>query len=151
MIASESIERVKEADLIEVLQKVLPAELKFKKAGANYMSLSPFVSEKSGSFSANQRKDVWKCFSSGKGGKGAISFIMEYKKLSFIQAVEFVADVCKIIIQRVELDDDEKLRVEEIQKQRDVLEWTGKRFRNSYKELPVDHWAKQNFLSRGYD
>lgn len=149
MISPESIQRVLEVDLISVLEKVLPHPLKKKSSG--YESLSPWTKEKTPSFKASQAKQVWKDFSSGKGGRGPISFIMQYQNKTWYEAVITVAELSNTILQYVELDDEEKERQERIEVERQLLEAANKKYRNSFIELPKDHWAKENFLSRGYD
>jgi DNA primase len=61
-----------------------------KKSGANLFGLCPFHSEKTPSFSVSPEKQIYHCFGCGKGG-GVISFIMEMEKLSFADAVAFLA------------------------------------------------------------
>jgi len=149
MISPESIQRVLEVDLISVLEKVLPHPL--KKRGSTHESLSPFSNEKTPSFKASQAKQVWKDFSSGKGGRGPVSFIMQYQNKTWIEAIVTVAELSNTILQYVEMDDEEKERQEKIESERHLLEWANKKYRKSFKELPQEHWAKQNFLIRGYD
>jgi len=52
-------------------------KLGLKKIGNSYKALSPFTSEKIASFVVSPRKDIWKDFSSGRGGTGPYSFIKE--------------------------------------------------------------------------
>jgi DNA primase len=61
-----------------------------KRSGANLFGLCPFHSEKTPSFSVSPEKQIFYCFGCGKGG-GVISFIMEMEKLSFADAVAFLA------------------------------------------------------------
>jgi DNA primase len=61
-----------------------------KKSGANLFGLCPFHSEKTPSFSVSPEKQIFYCFGCGKGG-GVISFIMEMERLSFADAVAFLA------------------------------------------------------------
>lgn len=149
MISPESIQRVFEVDLITVLERVLPNPL--KKKGATYESLSPFSNEKTASFKASQAKQIWKDFSSGKGGRGPISFIIEYEKKTWYEAVQRVAEIGNIVLQYVEVDEEEKERQEQLEAQRKLLNWVNKKYRENFKALPKEHWAKQNFYSRGYD
>ncbi|WP_445458397.1 DNA primase [Flavobacterium sp. HNIBRBA15423] len=148
MITRESIERVLEADILEVLQKVLPNPL--KKTGANYRALSPFVDEKSPSFMLSQSKNVWKDFSSGKGGVGPVSFIMQFRNKSWIEAIIEVAELSNTILQYEELDDEEKERQGKIEQQRLLLETAKNRFRKYFELLKDNDWAKQNIAAREY-
>lgn len=70
---------------------VIGRKVKLKKQGKEWVGLSPFTSEKSPSFYVNDQKRIFKCFSSGIGGD-VISFVMETERLSFMEAVEKLAE-----------------------------------------------------------
>ena len=70
--------------------QVIGERLQLKKAGREYMALSPFTNEKSPSFTVSPQKQFYHCFSSGKHGT-AITFLMEYERLTFVEAVEDLA------------------------------------------------------------
>ncbi len=70
---------------------VIGRKVKLKKQGKEWVGLSPFTNEKSPSFYVNDQKRIFKCFSSGLGGD-VISFVMETERLSFMEAVEKLAD-----------------------------------------------------------
>lgn len=70
---------------------IISRKVKLKKQGKEWVGLSPFTNEKTPSFYVNDQKQIYKCFSSGKGGD-VISFIMETERLSFIEAVEKLAE-----------------------------------------------------------
>lgn len=70
--------------------QVIGERLQLKKAGKEYVALSPFTNEKSPSFTVSPQKQFYHCFSSGKHGT-AITFLMEYDRLSFPEAVEELA------------------------------------------------------------
>lgn len=61
------------------------------KRGQNLFGLCPFVPEKTPSFTVTESKQLFKCFSCGRGGN-VFSFVMEYDHLDFVQAVKKVAD-----------------------------------------------------------
>lgn len=73
-------------DIVEVIG----SRLELKRAGREYKALSPFTHEKSPSFFVSPAKQFFHCFSSGKHGT-AIGFLMEYDRLSFVEAVEELA------------------------------------------------------------
>ncbi|BCB25587.1 DNA primase [Sulfurimicrobium lacus] len=73
-------------DVVDVVERYVP----LKKAGANYMACCPFHNEKSPSFSVSPTKQFYHCFGCGAHGT-AISFVMEYQGLGFIEAVEELA------------------------------------------------------------
>ncbi len=86
-ISDEIVQQVKEQnDIIDVLEEYLA----FKKNGDNYLALCPFHSEKTPSFVASRKKQIFKCFGCGESGN-VISFIMKYKNLKFIESIEFLA------------------------------------------------------------
>jgi DNA primase len=81
-----------------------------KKSGSSYKALSPFTNEKTPSFFVSPAKEIYKCFSSGKGGD-AISFVMEMEGISYIEALTYLAKKYGIQIETKEETD------EDIQKQ----------------------------------
>ncbi len=73
-------------DIVDVIERYVP----LKKAGANYMACCPFHGEKTPSFSVSPTKQFYHCFGCGTHGT-AISFVMEYQGLGFVEAVEELA------------------------------------------------------------
>lgn len=69
---------------------VVNTRVKLKKAGRDYQACCPFHHEKSPSFTVSQQKQFYHCFGCGAHGN-AISFLMEYDKLEFVEAVEELA------------------------------------------------------------
>jgi len=87
VIKSESIRQLKErVDIVEVVSR----EVSLKRSGSYQKGLSPFNDEKTPSFFVSPDKGLYKCFSSGKAGD-VISFVMEIERLSFVEAVEALA------------------------------------------------------------
>ncbi len=70
---------------------IIGRKVKLKKQGKEWVGLSPFTNEKTPSFYVNDQKKIFKCFSSGMGGD-VISFVMETERLSFMEAVEKLAE-----------------------------------------------------------
>ncbi|MEY4591964.1 MAG: hypothetical protein RIR18_859 [Pseudomonadota bacterium] len=75
------------ADIVDVVESYL----KLKKSGANYSACCPFHNEKSPSFTVSPNKQFYHCFGCGAHGT-AISFIMEYAGLGFVEAVHDLAN-----------------------------------------------------------
>ncbi|WP_296872955.1 DNA primase [Tibeticola sp.] len=73
-------------DVVEVVGRYVP----LKKAGANFMGLCPFHSEKSPSFSVSPTKQFYHCFGCGASGN-AIRFLMEHAGMGFVEAVKELA------------------------------------------------------------
>lgn len=93
-ISQGTIDSVKSLDIVDVLRAYLPD---LKKKAANWECLSPFNIENTPSFSVSPSKQIWKDFSSDKGGD-AIAFVMQYKNLEFIPAIEEIANTMNITI-----------------------------------------------------
>jgi DNA primase len=79
--------------------QVIGERLQLKKAGREYVALSPFTSEKTPSFTVSPQKQFYHCFSSGKHGT-AITFLMEYERLTFPEAVEELARKAGLTVPR---------------------------------------------------
>jgi len=89
MITKESIEQLKlSIDIVDVISHYIT----LKKSGTNYVAKCPFHEEKSASFNVNQNMQFYKCFGCGAGGD-AISFVKEYEKLSYPEAIEKIASI----------------------------------------------------------
>lgn len=73
-------------DIVELVDSHLP----LKKSGSNFLARCPFHSEKTPSFSVNRQRQIYHCFGCGASGN-AISFLMEYSHLGFVEAVEDLA------------------------------------------------------------
>ena len=84
-------------DIVDVIDSRVP----LKKSGANYKACCPFHSEQTPSFTVSQSKQFYHCFGCGAHGT-AISFLMEYERLSFPDAVEELAHSQGIEIPREE-------------------------------------------------
>ncbi len=87
MISRETIEEVKNrVDIVDVISDFVS----LKKSGQNYKALSPFANEKTPSFFVVPAKGIFKDFSSGKGGD-AFTFVMEHEKMSYVEAIRYLA------------------------------------------------------------
>src|SRR5256712_11320510 len=73
-------------DIVDVIDRYVP----LKKAGANYSACCPFHSEKTPSFTVSPTKQFYHCFGCGAHGT-AISFLMEYGGMGFVDAVKDLA------------------------------------------------------------
>jgi DNA primase len=75
------------ANVLEVLGDFL----QMKKRGTNYFALSPFRNEKTPSFAVSPTKNIWKDFSTGKGGN-SVTFLMEAQGMSYLESLKYIAD-----------------------------------------------------------
>ena len=79
-------ELLNRVDVVDVIDKSVP----LKKAGSNYVACCPFHQEKSPSFTVSPTKQFYHCFGCGAHGS-ALSFLIEYQGMSFVDAVEDLA------------------------------------------------------------
>ncbi|MBI3220965.1 MAG: DNA primase [Bacteroidetes bacterium] len=102
LISRETIEEVKNrVDIIDVISDFVT----LKKSGQNYKALSPFANEKTPSFFVVPAKGIFKDFSSGKGGD-AFTFVMEHEKLSYAEAIRYLAKKYGVEIKEDRLTDE---------------------------------------------
>lgn len=92
-------ELLSRVDIVEVIDKAVP----LKKAGANYSACCPFHNEKSPSFTVSPTKQFYHCFGCGAHGS-ALSFLMEYNGLSFVEAIHDLARQVGMIVQQEQRD-----------------------------------------------
>jgi len=79
------------------IEEVIGDFVQLKRAGSNLKGLSPFTDEKTASFVVSPAKQIFKCFSTGKGGSVA-TFLMEKEHYSFPEALRWLADKYGIVI-----------------------------------------------------
>ena len=73
------------------IEEVIGEFVQLKRAGSNLKGLSPFTTEKTPSFVVSPAKQIYKCFSTGKGGN-VVSFMMEKEHFSYPEALRWLAD-----------------------------------------------------------
>lgn len=88
MIPKETIDEIFQTARVE---EVIGDFVQLKKTGSNYKGKSPFVDERTPSFIVSPAKQIWKCFSSGKGGN-VISFLMEAEHFSYVESLRWLAN-----------------------------------------------------------
>jgi len=110
-ISQEVIEQVRQtADILDIISGVV----NLKKRGQNYFGLCPFHNEKTPSFSVAPAKEIYHCFGCNAGGN-VFHFLMEYEKMTFVEAVKNLGDRYGI---EVKLGDDDRNQ-EELKRLRD--------------------------------
>lgn len=75
---------------VDIVQ-LIDARLPLRKKGKNYIACCPFHAEKTPSFTVTPEKQFYYCFGCSVGGN-ALSFLIEYEKLSFVEAVNSLAE-----------------------------------------------------------
>ncbi|MFA5248697.1 MAG: DNA primase [Patescibacteria group bacterium] len=83
-------------DIVDVIREYVP---NLKAVGMNFSALSPFKREKTPSFVVSPAKQIWHCFSTGKGGD-VIKFVMEMEGLSFVEALRVLAPKAGVVLKR---------------------------------------------------
>lgn len=84
-------------DIVELIN----SRVTLKKAGKNYQACCPFHTEKTPSFSVSPDKQFYHCFGCGEHGN-AVSFLMEYDRLDFVDAIEELASMNGMEVPREE-------------------------------------------------
>ncbi len=126
MIDQSTIDKIfASIDIVEVIGDFV----NLKKTGANFKGLSPFTNEKTPSFFVSPAKGIFKCFSSGIGGN-AISFIMEHEKLSYPEALRYLAKKYNIEIVEKEPSPDEIRERNERESLLALTDFASKQFRD---------------------
>lgn len=76
---------------VSQIEDVIGDFVNLKRAGSNLKGLSPFTDEKTPSFVVSPAKQIFKCFSTGKGGS-VVTFLMEKEHFSYPEALRFLAN-----------------------------------------------------------
>ncbi len=104
MISKSTIDTVFEVARVE---EVIGDFVQLKRAGSNFKGLSPFTDERSPSFMVSPVKQIWKDFSSGKGGN-AVAFLMEHEHFTYPEAIRYLAKKYNVEIEETEQSAEEK-------------------------------------------
>ncbi len=104
MITKATIDTVFETARVE---EVIGDFVQLKRAGSNFKGLSPFSDERSPSFMVSPVKQIWKDFSSGKGGN-VVAFLMEHEHFTYPEAIRYLAKKYNIEIEETEQTAEEK-------------------------------------------
>ncbi|ETN95004.1 DNA primase [Zhouia amylolytica] len=124
MISKETIDKVFETARLE---EVIGDFVQLKKSGANFKGLSPFTDERTPSFMVSPVKQIWKDFSSGKGGN-VVSFLMEHEHFTYPEAVKYLAKKYNIEVEETELSSEDKEQANERESMYLVSEFAQKYF-----------------------
>lgn len=140
MITQQTIDLVFNTVRVE---DVISDYIQLKKAGSNYKGLSPFITEKTPSFVVSPSKQIWKDFSSGKGGN-AVTFLMEFEGFNYPEAIKHLCKKYNIDYQEETSDISE----EELQKQK--LKETLYRLHDVALEFFIDNLDSQEYKNLKY-
>jgi DNA primase len=89
------------------VEEVIGDFVQLKKSGSNFKGLSPFSDERTPSFMVSPVKQIWKDFSSGKGGN-AVTFLMEHEHFTYPEAIKYLAKKYNIEIEETEQTNEQK-------------------------------------------
>ena len=104
MIAKSTIDQVFDTARVE---EVIGDFVQLKKSGSNFKGLSPFSEERTPSFMVSPVKQIWKDFSTGKGGT-SVSFLMEHEHFTYPEAIKYLARKYNIEIEVTVQSDSDK-------------------------------------------
>ncbi len=104
MINRSTIDKVFDTARVE---EVIGDFVHLKKAGSNFKGLSPFTDEKTPSFMVSPVKQIWKDFSTGKGGN-VVTFLMEHEHYTYPEAIRYLAKRYNIEIEETKQTDQQK-------------------------------------------
>jgi DNA primase catalytic core len=141
-----SIDRVREADIVTTIQD----SIDLKKEGSNYKGCCPIHNEKTPSFVVSPAKQIFKCFGCGEAGDG-IKYIMLTRKVDFIEAVEIIAKIHNIFMDKQQLSPEMQRQVDVKAEMYRVSETAARGFVGAYRKLADDHWAKQMLTDREFN
>ncbi|MBB4804957.1 DNA primase [Chryseobacterium defluvii] len=115
MISKQTIDKIFSTIRVE---EIVGEYVQLKRAGSNYKGLSPFHDEKTPSFVVSPSKQIWKDFSTGKGGT-AISFLMEIENFTYPEALRHAAKKYGIEIEEDQQEFSEEAK--NAQSERDLM------------------------------
>ncbi|MBT8310734.1 MAG: DNA primase [Flavobacteriaceae bacterium] len=126
MISRTTIDQVFETARVE---EVIGDFVQLKKSGSNFKGLSPFSDERTPSFMVSPVKQIWKDFSSGKGGN-AVTFLMEHEHFSYPEAIKYLAKKYNIEIEETEQTDEQKQQADERESMYLITEFASNYFQD---------------------
>ena len=148
MISKNTIEKVFEISRVE---EVIGEFIQLKKSGSNFKGLSPFTNEKTPSFMISPAKQIWKDFSSGKGGN-VVAFLMEHEQLSYPQAIKFLAKKYNIEVEETAITSEQKEKIDQKEKFILICEFAKKFFKEQLNKTDFGKNIAYNYLlERGFD
>ena len=125
--------------------------IQLKKSGSNFKGLSPFTNEKTPSFMISPAKQIWKDFSSGKGGN-VVAFLMEHEQLSYPQAIKFLAKKYNIEVEETAITSEQKEKIDQKEKFILICEFAKKFFKEQLNKTDFGNNIAYNYLlERGFD
>ena len=147
MIKKSTIDEVYETARVE---EVIGDFVVLKKSGSSFKGLSPFSQERTPSFMVSPVKQIWKDFSSGKGGN-VVAFLMEHEHFTYPEAIRYLAKKYNIEIEETEQTDREKERANELESLYLVAKYAKETFEKNLweseqgKAIGLTYFKERNF------
>jgi DNA primase len=127
LISKSTIDQVFDTARVE---EVIGDFVQLKKSGSNFKGLSPFSEERTPSFMVSPVKQIWKDFSTGKGGT-SVSFLMEHEHFTYPEAIKYLARKYNIEVEETVQSDSEKAAAGERESMYLVSEYARTYFQNT--------------------
>ena len=131
-------------DLVELIEARLP----LKRSGSNYTARCPFHDEKTPSFSVSRPKQLYYCFGCGARGT-AISFLMDYDRLSFPEAIEALAEVHGLEVPREDGETGQRQSQDRVRTLFEALERASRFYQQQLRSHPDASKAIDYLKGRG--
>jgi len=132
------------ADIVSVINQRVP----LKKAGVTFKACCPFHQEKTPSFNVNPQKQFYHCFGCGAHGD-ALTFIMEYEGLTFVEAIESLASQLGVEVPRQKVTARQQQEIQKARDHYDVMKAVTKFYRYQLRDHPTSEQAKAYLRQRG--
>jgi DNA primase len=144
LISQTTIDKLRELPILEVVTRY--SDIHLKKTGATFKGLSPWGAEKSPSFFVHPGKNIYKDFSTGKGGNNAIAFVMDKEGVDFVDAIKSLAGQWSIDIEYTKDAAENGHKAETRKEIREAMQWALAHFCanevpesfTKYREFPED-------------
>lgn len=149
MISRTTIDNVFETARVE---EVIGDFVQLKRSGSNLKGLSPFTDERSPSFMVSPVKQIWKDFSSGKGGN-VVAFLMEHEHFNYPEAIKYLAKKYGIEIEETQQSDEQKEQANERESMYLVSEYANEFFQKKMHEtdegkaIGLSYFKERGFTS----
>lgn len=141
-IPESKIEEIRNAaNIVDIISEYVP----LRKRGKNYIGLCPFHSEKTPSFTVSDDKQIFHCFGCHAGGN-VFKFIMDYKKISFVESIQELAEQFGITLEYDDAVSSEKQSEQE--ELYDINTEAARYFSNNLLNDPEGETARQYFQNR---
>ncbi|MBI3004629.1 MAG: DNA primase [Ignavibacteriales bacterium] len=125
---------------------IIASHVRLKKRGKNFLGLCPFHQEKTPSFTVSPEKQMYHCFGCHKGGN-VFTFVMEYEKVSFIEAVRSLAERAGIALPTADISVEQQTETEALY---NACRFAGLHFHNNLTKTDEGRSALEYFHSRGF-